>query len=197
MRIYHGIYYTKIVTKITTFMKTQSHQYKTGRRIVSPYTFIFSVAIFCIWLVSNQGYDNTYVSDHINHDAVVVTEKKEVTVEDKIREYFPKNWKTMVAVAHAESQMNQKAVGYNCYYADGIATSTAIKGGSRSCDVKDRSLAWSRDCGLLQINTTKKSCPKETLDEHLKRAADLSRSQGLGAWVTYNENLHAKYLTNK
>lgn len=163
-------------------------------------TIIFSTAILCIWLVSEQNhYEDTYVRETseptVFMQPIIVTPPP--TIEDKIKEHFPRNGVTMVAVAKAESGMNMNAVGYNCYYSNGKATTTKIVGGSKACKVEDRKLAWSRDCGIMQLNTTKKSCPVETVDEHLKRAADLSRIQGLEAWVTYNEKLHTKHLAEK
>lgn len=118
---------------------------------------------------------------------VVVT--PEPTVDDKIKEYFPRNWKTMIAIAHAESGMNMEAIGYNCYY----------NGVSKACKKEDRPKAWSVDCFVLQRNYPgRKTCPEGvTLDMHLRESAELSRVQGLSAWVTYNNNLHIKHLANK
>lgn len=127
---------------------------------------------------------------------VVVPEQ---TIEDKIREYFPRSWKTMIAVAHAESRMNNDAIGYNCFYYQGKATTTPIKNGSKACDVKDRSLAWSVDCFLLQKNYVgRKTCPEGvSLDQHLKEVSDLSKQQGLTAWSAYNNGSYKRHLSVK
>lgn len=177
----------------------KTHKYKHGSRLKNPYTIVFSTAIFCLWLMSEGNhYDDTYVREPDPVMKPVVVEVKKVeSIEDKIMHYFPRNGKTMIAVAKAESHMNPNAVGYNCYYYQGKATTTPIKGGSKACKVEDRHLAWSRDCGILQLNTKAKSCPKETIDEHLQRAADLSRQQGLDAWVAYQNGAHEKHLANK
>lgn len=147
----------------------------------------------------NKSGGHVLTSSHSDNSicttpSIEIGKKVEPSIEDLIRKYFPRSHKTIVAIAKAESGMTMDAVGYNCYYYRGVATTTKIVGGSRACDVPDRHLAWSRDCGILQINTTAKVCPKETVDEHLKRAADLSRVQGLGAWVTYNTGAHEQYM---
>jgi hypothetical protein len=152
---------------------------------------IVATLVFCL-LASHYGnLDSTYVVEKVESPlvvymtATVVGHPQDESVETKIRRYFPRSHKTIIAIAKAESRMNPNAVGYNCYYYKGKATTTKIVGGSKACDIPDRHLAWSRDCGILQINTTAQSCPKETIDEHLKRAANLSRVQGLNAWVTH------------
>lgn len=175
-------------------MKT-NHKYHYGKRVFNWRTIVLSATILWIGVTSHYAnLDNTYQAEPV----LTLPNPREVgvipSVEDKIREYFPRNWKTMIAVAHAESNMDMNAVNYNCYYFHGKATTTPIKGGSKACKKEDRHLAWSKDCGILQLNTRSKECPDETIDEHLKRAADLSKSQGLEAWVTYNTK---KYLTVK
>ena len=176
----------------------RSHKYKHGKRL-NMYTLIFSTAIFCIWLMSeNNHYDNTYVREpDVYMKPVVVENIEDESVETKIRRYFPKSHKTIIAIAKAESHMNPNAVGFNCFYYQGKATTTKIIGGSKACNVEDRHLAWSRDCGILQINTTAKMCPKETIDQHLQRGAQLSREQGLNAWVTHWNGDYQKHLANK
>lgn len=121
------------------------------------------------------------------------------TVEDKIRQYFPRSWKTMIAISKAETHgtMSMDSKGWNCYYYQGVATTTPIRGGSMACKVKDRHLAWSVDCFLLQKNYKGQQCPKGmTLDKHLQEVADLSRVQGLSAWTSYNDGKHLKYLAD-
>lgn len=172
-----------------TTSKVRSHKYKQGRRILGWRVLVIVLTIISILVLSNYGnMDNTYTrevsEDELFMRPVVVV--PEPTVEDKIKEYFPRNWKTMIAIAHAESHMSMDAVGYNCMY----------NGVSKACKKEDRHKAWSIDCGLLQINTKSKTCPKETIDQHLQRAAALSRVQGLKAWVTYNTGAHEKYLAS-
>lgn len=166
--------------------KSSSHKYDHGGRILGWRVWVIVGTIFTIWVLSHYGnIDNTYIAEHATSTvAVHVTATAASTTEQKIQYYFPRNGRTMIAVAKAESQLKMSAVGYNCMYS----------GKSKACKPEDRSRAWSRDCGIMQINTTAKTCPKETVDQHLKRAADLSRVQGLEAWVTYQTGAHEKYL---
>lgn len=157
---------------------------------------IMCFVIFALPNLSDAGKEK-YVADKEESAFMVpIIVAPEPTVEDKIKEYFPRNWKTMIAIAHAESGVSMDAIGYNCYYYHGKATTTPIKGGSRACEVKDRHLANSVDCFVLQKNYPgRKTCPEGvTIDMHLRESAELSREQGLGAWVTYNTKVHEKYL---
>lgn len=144
-------------------------------------------------------YDDTYVRENepqVFLAPVIVDHPEDESIETKIRKYFPRSHVTMIAIAHAESGMNHNATGYNCYYSQGKATTTPVKGGSRACKVEDRPLAHSVDCGVLQKNYVgRKTCPKVPIDQHLKEVAELSRVQGLGAWASYNQGAHQKYLT--
>ena len=179
-----------------------NHKYKTGRRVMNWRVGVLTLTIlYCAVMGYHSNDDNTYVREHQEYPlAVFITaEVKEPTLEDKIREYFPRNWKTMIAVAYAESHMDMNAVGYNCYYNEDetiVYKSKVLGSHSTSCKKEHRRFAWSRDCGLLQLNTLAKQCPVETVDEHLKRAAELSKVQGLNSWVTYSQGLHKKYLAN-
>ena len=179
----------------------KSHKYKHGGRVLNWRTAVLSATIvFCAVLGSHVNDDNVYVKDQdVFMKPIVVV--PEPTIEDKIKEYFPRNWKTMIAVAHAESHMDMNAVGYNCYYIGEKIYAHKVKGAeSRACNKEDRSKAWSVDCFILQRNYPgRKTCPEGvTIDMHLRESADLSRVQGLSAWVTYNTKAHEKYLaTNK
>lgn len=174
-----------------------------GGRVLNWRTVVLSATIvFCAVLGSHVNDDNMYVKDQdVFMKPVVVV--PEPTIEEKIKEYFPRNWKTMIAVAHAESHMNMNAVGYNCYMNEDetIVYKTKVAGShSGSCPKKWRSYAWSVDCFILQRNYPgRKTCPEGvTIDMHLRESAELSRVQGLSAWVTYNTKTHERYLaTNK
>lgn len=174
------------------------NQYK--RVYYKEYGALFTVLFvsFIGFLVQHQpNEDMIYVREQeVYLKPVVVNHPEDESIETKIRQHFPRSHKTMIAIAHAESNMNPNATGYNCYYYKGKATTTKIVGGSKACKVEDRHMAWSLDCGLLQLHNGKgnKQCPKETVDQHLKRAAELSRVQGLEAWVTYWNGSHKKYL---
>lgn len=149
----------------------------------------------CLTTSHYSNIDDTYVAEVSDQEAfmvpVIVTPSP--TIEDKIKQYFPRSWRNFIQIAHAESKMNPEAVGYNCYYYHGVATTTPIKGGSKACKPKDRHLAHSLDCGLLQINTKAKQCPKEDLDTHLARAAELSKKQGECGWFGY-KNYHKECI---
>lgn len=176
----------------------KSHKYKVGRRVMNWRVAVLSLTIVSCAVLSHYGnIDNTYVAEpQVFLAPVIVDHPEDESIETKIRKYFPRNGTTMIAIAHAESGMNHNATGYNCYYSQGKATTTPVKGGSRACKVEDRHLAWSVDCGVLQKNYVgRKTCPKIPLDQHLKEVAELSRVQGLGAWVSYNQGAHQKYLT--
>jgi len=158
-------------------MKKNSHSYKYGRR-VNPLSISIAVGIATLLFIFPKDYGvETY---KVEHKPTV----SKITVEDKIKHYFPKHYKEVIAISYAESNMNQNAVGYNCMY----------NGKSKACKKEDRSKAWSLDCGLLQLNTLAKTCPKEIIDKHLQRAATLSRVQGLGAWVAWKTKAYEKYL---
>ena len=100
----------------------------------------------------------------------------------KIRQAFPEEPEIMIAIAMAESNLNNKAVGYNCYY----------EGKSRSCDKGDRHKAWSKDYGLYQIHQATKE--QMTLDGNIKEARKLYDKRGKSPWVVFNSGAYKKYL---
>ena len=174
-------------------MKKYAHSREYGHRI-NPLSVSIAFVIALIWLVSEQNYyEDTYVAEKPTKPVVVKVAHIE-TMEEKIKRYFPRNGNTMIAVAHAESRMNMKAKGYNCYYYDGVATTTKIIGGSKACKVQDRAKAHSVDCFVLQKNYKGKECPKGmTVEKHLKEVSELSKVQGKEAWSSYNNKTYKKY----
>lgn len=181
-------------------MKKYQHSRSYGSRVFNWRTLVVSLTvIYCLVASNYSNRDLSYVAEQNETEAflVPVIVKPEPTVEDKIRHYFPRNWKTMIAIAHAESNMNHEAVGYNCYYnkTKTIVYSERVKGAhSAACKKEHRIYAWSVDCGVLQRNYKGKECPDVSVDEHLEDVANLSRKQGLQAWVTYNTGAYKKYL---
>lgn len=200
----------------------QNHKYKTGRRVMNWRVAVLLVGIlWCAVVGSHSNDDNVYVreQDVFMKPVVVVPEH---TIEDKIKEYFPRNWKTMIAIAHAESGVSMDAIGYNCYYTRTVYYDEDVKNAlgqvihkkgevkipshvldkkapgseSKSCNKVDRSKAWSVDCFVLQKNYPgRKSCPEGvTIDMHLREMAELSKSRGFQPWVTYNLKMHEQYL---
>lgn len=120
------------------------------------------------------------------------------SIEEKIKQYFPKSHKTMIAIAHAESGMDMNAKGYNCYYNKSETTvySTRVKGShSAACKSQHRKFAYSVDCFILQKNYKGQDCPKNmTVDQHLSEVAKLSKVQGLQAWSAYKNNSYKNYV---
>lgn len=181
--------------------KTNGQYSHKPRNIFTWRVGVLSVTIlWCAVAGSYSNEDTTYTAEK----QVVATStpviRKVLTTEEKIMQHFPRNGKTMIAVAHAESRMSMDAKGYNCYYNkdESIVYTTKVKGShSRACKVPHRKYAWSVDCFVLQKNYRGQECPQGvTLDEHLQEVADLSRVQGLEAWSSYNDGKHLVYLDN-
>lgn len=107
-------------------------------------------------------------------------------VEDKICAVFGEDCELMIAIAKAESGLKADSIGYNCMY----------EGKSTVCKPGDRHLAWSVDCGILQINHRGKVCPAELLevDNNLNVGKKILNTQGLTAWSSFKANKHLKFL---
>ena len=169
-------------------MHYKSHQYKGNR--INPLSVTISLVIALLWLASGQSHqDNTYTAQQ----PIV---KASSTIE-KITHYFPKSHNTIIAIAHAESNMNPQAQNWNCYYnkTNTIVYTSRVKGShSTACKKDHRKYAWSTDCGILQVNYKGKICPTKTIDEHLQEASTLSKHQGLKAWTAYNNQSYKQYL---
>lgn len=167
-------------------------------------TAVISLAIFwCAVTGYYSNQDNTYVADapEVSVFMTATVVESEPTIEDKIKVYFPRSWKTMIAIAHAESGMNMNAKGYNCFYNkdETVVYETRVKGAhSGACKKEHRVYAHSVDCFALQKNYKGKECPTSvTVDEHLKEVAELSKVQGLSAWAAFNNGSYKKYLATK
>lgn len=178
------------------------NQYRTYyyKEIAATLTLLFIWIMYLLW----GSLDDTgmvYVADEkvaVRVEATVPNNKAEM--EKKIKEYFPRSWRTMIPIAYAESGMRNTAVNYNCYYNKDktIVYTSKVKGShSTSCKKGHEVYAHSTDCFVLQRNYKGKGCPKDvTLDEHLEDVAKLSRVQGLQAWSSYNSNKHLLYAKN-
>lgn len=182
-------------------MKKYNHSRSYGSRITNLRTLVMSISILACLVLANYGnQDKVYVAEAPQVEAflvpVVVTPPE--TTEDKIKFYFPKSWKTMIAIAHAESRMDMNAQGFNCFYNDDmtIVYKTRVKGShSAACKPSHRHLAYSTDCFVLQRNYKGQKCPQGvTIDEHLEEVAELSKVQGLEAWSAYKNKSYLKYL---
>lgn len=174
---------------------------KQLRRIIALKILVSFTIVVIHFVVIQQQNENT---SSVTEDKILPTEstalviQKTLTIEDKIMQYFPRNGKIMIAIAHAESNMNNDAKGYNCYYNSDntIVYMEKVKGShSGVCKKHHRVYAWSVDCFVLQKNYKGKECPTGvTLDQHLQEVADLSRAQGLEAWSSYRNGKHLVYL---
>lgn len=141
--------------------------------------------------------DETYVAEpEVPVVKVTNVELTKSEIEEKIKIHFPRSWKDMIPVAYAESGLQPTAQNWNCYYNkdETIVYTTRVKGShSTSCKKSHRTYAWSVDCGIMQMSHKAKTCPVETIDEHLARAAELSRIQGKNAWVAYQNKSYLAY----
>lgn len=147
------------------------------------------IVVFIIAPSHLRSEEEFYIRPQVIQEVEVIEE----TVEQKIVKHFPRSHKVILKIAQAESKMDENAKNWNCYYNkdETIVYRERVKGThSTSCKPSHRIFAWSIDCGILQMNTKEKECPVETIDEHLERAATLSRIQGLNAWVAYKTGAH-------
>jgi len=170
-------------------------------------TYVISLSILACLVLANYGNtDKVYVANNENMATnnteafmVPVAVEPKPTIEDKIRQYFPRSWRDMVAIAHAESGMQENAKNWNCWYNKDktIVYATKVKGShSAACKKQHRAYSYSVDCGILQLNVKGKECPIEDIDTHLEKAAELSKVQGKQAWVVYKTGAYRKHLNN-
>lgn len=163
---------------------------------------LVATIVFCLLLSHYGNLDNTYVAERevsVYMTATVVDHPEDESIETKIRKYFPRSHKTMIAIAKAESGLSNKAINYNCWYdKDGNISNTYIKGGGRSCKKEDRKYAFGVDCFVLQAHYPgRKTCPTGiTIDQHLQEMAELSKKRSFQPWSAYNSGLHTKYLAS-
>lgn len=101
----------------------------------------------------------------------------------KIKETFPEEPDVMLAIAIAESQLNNDAVNWNCRY-NGIAT---------SCKKQDRDKAFSTDHGVYQIN--KAGDEAKTVDGNIQAARKLYETKrSKSHWVVFSTGAYKQYL---
>jgi len=154
----------------------------------------------CLVLANYGSQDKVYVAEKPQQEAfmVPVVVEPKPTIEDKVRAYFPRNWKTMIAIAHAESGLDHSQQNWNCWYnADkSIVYDKKVKGShSASCKKEHRKYSWSVDCGLLMKNYVGvKKCPTVDLDSHLEEMSELSKKRGFQPWSAYSNGSYKKFL---
>lgn len=178
---------------------------KKGQFIHNKFTnwriwVISSTMLFCLVVANYGNQDRTYVVDKSQVEAflVPVVVEPEETIEQKFKRHFPRSHKTMLAIAKAESGLQEDAKGYNCYYNSdkSIVYETKVKGShSTHCKKEHRKYAWSVDCFILQANYKGRECPKDvTLDQHLEEMAELTKKRSFQPWVTFNRGLHLAHM---
>lgn len=180
-------------------MKIKSHKRVVYTRI-NPLSVGISLVIGLLWACTPAQYDDVYVAEP-EVVPVVKVEAKELTkaeIESKIREYFPRSYKTMIPIAYAESGLRHTAKNWNCYYNkdETIVYETRVQGSHGAvCKKGHRQYSFGIDCFVLQKHYRGlKECPKDvTLDEHLKEVAELSRVQSFKAWSAYNNKSYLAY----
>lgn len=159
--------------------------------------WVIILTILSIVFLSNRSSNDTtqIKQPDVFMKPVVVDHPEDESVETKIRKYFPRSHVTMLAIAHAESNLNHEAQNWNCYYYKGKATTTPIKNGSKSCLKEDRHLSWSIDCGVLMKNYIGiKECPNVPIDEHLQEMAELSKKRHFQPWSAYNNGRYLQWM---
>ena len=92
------------------------------------------------------------------------------SVEEKIKSVFGEYGDEMVAVAKAESGLNQYAIHYNTN--------------------------GTTDCGPLQINVPGNGCPSELfdVDKNIAKGKEMFDRRGFTPWVAHNTGAYLAYL---
>ena len=127
------------------------------------------------------------------------TPEQETLVEQKLAEKFtPEDATIALAVLKAESHLQVRAVGYNCFY-DQYGNVQEVRGTStrsKSCLPEHRNLAWSVDCGIIMLNRIGQNCNEEDFDleSSIEKMYELYSKRQWQPWVVYNTGAYIKYL---
>lgn len=110
------------------------------------------------------------------------------TVTEGFSQFGVKVTAQALDVAQNESGWKSDAQNWNCWYsADGTVKSqkTESTDVSTSCREQDKPMAWSVDCGLLQINVSGKTCPADLFDpkKNVAKAVEMYKRRGWTPWV--------------
>lgn len=179
-------------------MRNNKGQY-TRNKFLNWRIWVVSVTLISCVVMSNYGNkDKAYVAENkVEAFMIPIIVEPEETLEEKFQRYFPRSWKTMLAIAQAESRLDPEAKNWNCYYNrdSSVVYTERVKGShSAACKKEHRKYAWSVDCNILQANYKGKECPSITIDEHLEEMAELTKKRSFQPWVTYNRGLHLSYM---
>lgn len=175
-------------------------------------TTILFVSLYLFKLYISQGYYSaeTYKKDveiinvseqpkiapvSVEKPKKVVSTKEQEKLEivRKIAEQFPEHKTVMVSIALEESRLNPNAIGYNCFYKNGVVYKERVTGAvSKACLAEHRSYAWSKDGGVLQIHQP--TAKEMTVDGNLASAKQKFDIQGLSAWSAYNSGRYKKNI---
>ena len=165
---------------------------------------ISSTLLFCLTAANYGNQDRVYVAEQPKVEAflVPVIVEPEETIEEKFKRYFPKSYKTMLAIAKAESGLQEDAINYNCWYNKdkSIVYETKVRGShGAACKKEHRKYSFGVDCFILQAHYPgRRTCPTDvTLDEHLREMAELSKKRSFQPWISWQNNLHLKYLASE
>jgi hypothetical protein len=105
--------------------------------------------------------------------------------------YFGDNCRMATAIFTAESGLNPRSMGWNCYYTNAQGRYSA------SCKPGDRNLAWSVDCGIAQLNFRGQVCPEEAFDYrwNIEKAYEWKfKPSGWNPWTVYKTGSYLAYL---
>jgi hypothetical protein len=113
---------------------------------------------------------------------------EKLQVVREIAKVFEHDKLTAVAVAMAESGLNPRSQGWNCYYGNE----------SMACKVADRHRAWSVDCGVFQINFHGQTCPEESFDYKwsIAKAKGMYDRRGWQPWVAHWKGVYLSKLAD-
>jgi len=182
-------------------MKKYNHSRIYGNRLNWRALVISGTLLACLVTSKYSNQEKVYTAEvpqpFMEPVVMEVEPVKEETIEEQFQRHFPRSHKTMLAIAKAESGLDNNAVNWNCYYNDdmSIVYETRVKGShSTFCKKEHRKYAWSVDCFILQANYRGKYCPDVTLDQHLHEMAELSKKRHFQPWVSFNRGLHLAHM---
>jgi len=181
------------------YIKLKHEQFRLKREKYLPYVLSIALAVLAILFfleAVNTALEPRIITiinevgakgQEIEKNAPIPTTRAlDDSIEGKIRREFGVEGEIALAVFKAESRLKNDAINYNCEgYPNGI------------CPKGLEHKAWSVDCGIAQINTLGKTCPKELFDPevNIKKAKEMHSKRGFQPWYTFKDGVYKKYLT--